>query len=130
MTPEPELSYPRIMLMITEKLVPTDAAEVTWCVGKAHPSVPDMKIMAMFVNDDFVEVYSVIDGNRGGMRDLIPTRRARILREGMPLDVFMEELARAELGYPDDDDDDLDVYDDPAGSSPTIPAKDDGHPAP
>lgn len=69
---------------------------VTWIVGQPHPLVPDMKVMRMFIDGGGVEVYSVSNDGKAGMRNLVPIGSVRLTEEAMPLDVFAEELAAAE----------------------------------
>lgn len=78
---------------------------ITWAVGSAHPFVKDMKIVAMFISDDFIEIYSS-DGNKSGMRELEPIRRVRFIREMMPFDVFVDELGNAERENGDEEEED------------------------
>jgi hypothetical protein len=99
----PELRYPRIMLTVTENIEPKDPL-VTWKVGTAHPFVPNMKIVSIFINGGFVEIYSAT-GSQAGMRDLIPISFLRLSREAMPFDVFVEELLDAELRSDEDEED-------------------------
>jgi len=108
----PELTFPRIMFMVTDHLAPQPLEQGQrppptdeWKVGDNHPYVSDMRIVAMFRDGDVIEVYSM-SSKSGGMRDVVPLSRVRLIQEVMPPEVFAEELAHAELGYPDDDDPD------------------------
>ena len=69
---------------------------ITWIVGQRHPLVPDMKVMRMFIDHGGVEVYSVANDGKAGMRNLVPMTSVRLTEEAMPMDVFAEELAAAE----------------------------------
>lgn len=110
----PEPVYPRIMLMVTDSLVP--AAEgakeepMSWGVSVAHPFIPKAQIVAMFGSGGGIDVYSVRrdekTGEVEGMRDHIPMSRVRVFREAMPFDVFRNEWFRAELEDDEEDDDD------------------------
>jgi hypothetical protein len=98
------LSYPRIVLMATENVDGSDIP-TSWIVGQKHPLAPKLTVVAIFIHEDMVEIYSADGG--GGMRENVPVSRVRLIREFMPPDVFKEELTHAEAGYPDDDDDEL-----------------------
>lgn len=106
------LSYPRIMLMVTDCVVPFENADANtmlhWSVGGLHPFIEGARIVAMYFNDTGVDVYSTRVNERGereGMRDHIPMTRVRVCREAMPFHVFAKELAAAELDDGEDDDD-------------------------
>ncbi|KKM80154.1 hypothetical protein LCGC14_1342810 [marine sediment metagenome] len=107
----PEPVYPRIMLMITDCLVPkaegVKEEPMSWAVSVAHPFIEAAQVVAMFMNGDGIDVYSVRRDDTGGvegMRDHIPLFRVRVFREAMPFDVFNNELTRAELAEDEDDD--------------------------
>jgi hypothetical protein len=115
-----EPSYPRIVLMATDG-VGKDTTPINWGVGDAHPFMPKMRIVAMYLHDNVIEIYS-FDGAKGGIRELVPLHRARLIREEMPIDIYGEELRHAELGFPDDDVDDDDEFDDPSpANAETVP---------
>lgn len=128
--PEPE--YPMITLMISDSVFPrkpdpktmacphckgtiavpvpetkSDKKEepepIFWLVSKPHPFVPDMKIVRMFKIRDIVNVYSVSNDEKVGMRDRVPMQSVRLLEDGMPFDVFIEEMEDDEEYDPDDD---------------------------
>jgi hypothetical protein len=69
---------------------------ITWIIGQPHPLVPEMKVIRMFLNRDGVEIYSVSNDGKAGMRNLVPMDSVRLTEEAMPLDIFAEELAAAE----------------------------------
>lgn len=99
----PELSYPRIMLMSTDGV--DDASHtVKWAVGDKHPFASIYQIVAMYVVEPFVEVYSISGAAKAGIRDLIPIQRIRFAREHMPMDIFAEELGNAEIAADEEDD--------------------------
>ena len=109
----PEPVYPRIMLMITDCLVPkaegVKEEPMCWAVTGPHPFIETAQVEGMFMNGDGIDVYSVRRDETGGvegMRDHIPLFRVRIFRESMPFDIFRNEIARAELAEDEDDDDD------------------------
>jgi hypothetical protein len=120
-TEVPELNYPRIVLMATDG-IDGNVAPISWSVGEAHPFAPTFMVVAMFINEDFVEIYSVNNAKSAGMREQVPVRRARLIREAMPFDVFSEELADAENGYPEDDEPEPDPDLDPDGITEPAPA--------
>jgi hypothetical protein len=118
----PEPGFPMLTRMISNALFPeaqtktvgcphckgsisleqsTKEEPITWIVGQAHPLVPQMKVMRMFVDRGGVEVYSVSDDGKAGMRNLVPMSWVRLIEEAMPLDVFVEELAAAEEDEPE-----------------------------
>lgn len=111
----PKLNYPRVMLVVTENVAPIDPGQsdnrktMTWAIGSAHPIIQTVNIVAMYVEDAVIAIYSVgtdEKGKRRGMRDLIPFHRAKFVSEGMPLDVFAHELAASEAGDEEEDEDD------------------------
>lgn len=81
-------------------LMPPKDDPVTWTVSQAHPLIPNLKVVRMFLDRGGVEVYSVTDDGKTGMRNLVPMSRVRLVEEFMPLEVFVEEMAAAET---DDD---------------------------
>lgn len=120
----PEPSYPMLTRMISQPLLSEGERgdPVVWIMGDAHPLVPDMHVVRMFVVENGVEVYSVAaDPRKGGTRNLIPMARIRLIEEAMPVSVFVEELATAEAGGGDLDDDEGDDEDD----VPPAPAHED-----
>jgi hypothetical protein len=122
----PEPGFPMLTRMISDTLFPSTHSQtigcphcskpitidrtadkeepVTWIVGQRHPLVPEMKVMRMFVDRGGVEVYSVSDDAKAGMRNLVPMSKVRLIEEAMPLDVFVDELVAAESDEPDDPD--------------------------
>lgn len=78
---------------------------LAWLVSRPHPLVRGMKVFRMFVSRGGVEVYSLSEDGKTGIRDLIPMSQIRLIGEEMPLDVFVEELAISEAGEEDDDPD-------------------------
>ena len=118
----PPVRYPRIALMATDN-IDGSAMPISWAIGELHPLDGGMRVVAMFINDDLVEVYSA-DPKGGGMRELVPLHRTRIIREIMPPDVFNDELGRAELGddYIDEPDEEEELDDSPnPNPSPVSP---------
>ena len=73
---------------------------ITWVVKHTHPLVPSMQIVRMFLDDHGgVEVYSVMSSGdqRTGMRNYLPSSQVKLVEEGMPYEVFIDELEDAEL---------------------------------
>lgn len=101
-SPAYEPTFPRIVLMSTDG-VDSNGTPINWGVGDPHPFKPKLRVAAMYINGSIVEIYSS-DGATVGMREIVPLHRARLVREEMPLEVWVEELRHAELGYPGDDD--------------------------
>ena len=119
----PDLTFPRIMLMVTDPLVPaaqgTQEGPMSWAVSGPHPFIEGAQVIAMFTSGDGIDVYSVRhtqDGAVGeGMRDHVGMRHVRVFREAMPLDIFFKELTAAELeDEVEEDDDEGDGDDAPA----------------
>lgn len=114
----PDAQPPYLVRMISNALFPEIVVDeltgqkvwrespLVWLVSKPHPLVPDMKVFRMFVGRGGVEIYSLSDDAKTGIRDLIPMSQIRLIGEKMPLDVFVDELAASEAGEDDDDDDD------------------------
>jgi len=119
------------MLLATDSISGDKA--INWEVGKPHPFVSTMKVIAMYVNGALVEIYSVSMESREGMRDLVPLHRTRIIREAMPIEIWAEELAAAEAGPdddpPDPDDDEPDDEPEP-GTAETVPPPVNGQSSP
>lgn len=109
-TETPELNYPRVMLVAVDDVNGKNATTI-WKMGETHPLDAGMNVIAMYLNEGIIEIYSVSKTSKDGARDLIPMHRARLVREAMPFDIFSEELRNAEAGYPDDDDGDDDLDD-------------------
>jgi hypothetical protein len=111
MTDTPNLKNPRIVMMATDN-IDTSSAPLLWSVGEVHPLASSVRVVAMFMEEDVVEIYSS-NGTNAGIRDLVPLTRVRIIREAMAFDVFAKELGQAELGEDYEDDDDIPEEDDP-----------------
>jgi len=90
----PEPGYPMLTQMISHALFPDMTSGICrWSVDQPHPLVPEMKVVRMFVVDGGVHVYSA--PNSGiCTRSFVPMKGIKITEEVMPLDVFVEELAR------------------------------------
>lgn len=126
----PEPAYPWITLMISNSVFPRkpdpktmacphckgsiavpdvskdkkeEPEPIFWLLSKPHPFVPDMKIVRMFRVRDVVNVYSVSSDEKVGMRDRVPMQSVRLLEDGMPFDVFVEEMEDDEDYNPADD---------------------------
>lgn len=109
----PPMGYPAVTRVVS--LSPLDelkANEVTWTLNQDHPIIKGMRIVRMFDGDAGVEVYSV-GGDGTPMRNRIPSMMIKLVEEAMPIEVFIEEMARAESD--DGDDDDGDDEDDEVG---------------
>lgn len=110
----PPMGYPAVTRVVT--LCPLDELrknEITWTLNQPHPIIEGCRIVRMFDGDAGVEVYSVsADGTP--MRNRIPSMMIKLVEEAMSMEVFIEEIARAES---DDDDDgnDGDDEDDEGG---------------
>lgn len=110
----PPMGHPAVTRVVT--LCPLDELkvnELTWVLNQAHPIIKSMRIVRMFDGDAGVEVYSV-DGDGTPMRNRIPSMMIKLVEEAMPIEVFIEEIARAESD--DDDDDGNDDEDDEGGT--------------
>lgn len=105
----PAPRYPMVTRMISKAPFPDDNGKddpVKWEVTKAHPLLPVMRVVRMFIFPGGIEVYSVSPDGKDGMRNLVPISRVLLVEEFMPLSVFVEELRAAENEGLDDDDDD------------------------
>ena len=108
----PELVRPKIMLMVTDCLVPkaegVKEEPMSWVVTGAHPFIEAAQVVAIFVDGAGIDVYSVRRDETGDvecMRDHIPLSRVRVFRESMPFDTFENEMKLAEDDDEDEDDD-------------------------
>lgn len=123
----PDATYPMVVHMISSPMFPPGdeigpngqptgrpgkEEPIAWVISKAHPFVPKFTVMRMFLDGGVVEVYSISDDHKVGMRDVIPIHTVRLVQESMPLDIFVEELIDAE-----NDDEDPDPPD-PGGPDP------------
>lgn len=107
----PEPNFPMVTRMVSHSLFPSETTgqetPVTWAISLGHPLVPKMRVVRMFILEDGdVEIYSLSDDGSNGMRNRVPKNRIRLVEEGMPLEVFVEELAAAEAESGGNDDDD------------------------
>jgi hypothetical protein len=116
--PLPNPNAPMVTRVITNALFPEESPKgprgepllppgfpraeepLTWVVGQKHPLDGNIQIVRMFRAEEGVEVYCV--GYENGIRCFLPTHQVRFVEEGMPIDLFIEELAIAES-----DDDEL-----------------------
>jgi len=125
-----ELPTPRrplVMRVLSNPLFHDTGPEpITWTVAQPHPLVPDAKIVRMFSSDIGVEVYSVVNDGKTGMRNFIPMTTVRLVEEVMPIEEFADELFDAE----EDDDDEPDEPDDEPEILPEEPAPSNGQVAP
>lgn len=124
----PEIGYPRLVRLVSDPIypqaeartaacphcqkavtipVPVAAKEpVTWIIGGPHPLLADMKVIAMYLVDDGVDVYSVALDGKSGIRNFVPSKTMRLTQDTMPLHVFAKELNAAETGEDDDEGED------------------------
>jgi hypothetical protein len=127
----PAPGYPMLTRMISESLLPDEKTgketTVIWIVGSPHPLVPKVKIVRMFLDRGSVEIYSVSEDGKAGMRNRVPEHRVRFTEEAMPIDVFIEELAAAEIG--DDDEEESDM-EEPEASTTIASTQTNGQPPP
>jgi hypothetical protein len=93
--PEPAPKGPRGESLLPPGF-PRAEEPLTWIVSQKHPLDENITIVRMFRTEDGVEVYCV--GYDNGIRCLLPTHQVRFIEEGMPIDLFIEELAVAESG--------------------------------
>jgi hypothetical protein len=92
----PEAGYPMLTHMISNALFPDMlSGNCPWSVDDPHPLVPEMKVVRMFVTGGGVDVYSAPDHDgKACTRSFVPMSWIKIIEEVMPLNVFVEELAR------------------------------------
>ena len=121
-------SPPPVLTRVVSNPIFSDREEpITWSVRVAHPLIPEYTIVRMFIDLGGVEIYSLANDGKSGMRNIIPTSKIRFIEEAMGFDVFKEELEAAMYaGAPvgplsaDDDDDDDDEPEEP--EEPEAPA--------
>lgn len=102
----PQPTFPVLTRVISKPFFNDREEGVTWKLGEAHPLMTDMKVIRMFADQDYVEIYSVpTDKGVHYTRNRIPLSSIRLTEEAMPLEIFVEELAAAEDGDDVDDDD-------------------------
>lgn len=98
----PAPGYPMVTRVISNVLRSDKStvagAHWAWVVKERHPIEPRCKVVRMFVDErGGVEVYSMTDDAQFGVRNIIPAHEIKLIEEGMPIDVFVEELAAAEM---------------------------------
>ena len=125
-------SPPPVLTRVVSNPVFNDRDEpITWAVRAPHPFVPETyTVVRMFIDLGGVEIYSLANDGKSGMRNIIPTSKIRFTEEAMGFDVFKEELEAAMYaGAPvgplsaadDDDDDDDDDEPEPELDEPDAP---------
>jgi hypothetical protein len=102
----PPPTYPMVVHMISDPMFPPDvdpqtkalaqSEPIAWVISKPHPFVSKFTVMRMFLAGAVVEVYSISEDHKVGMRDVIPIHAVRLVQESMPIDIFIEELVAAE----------------------------------
>jgi hypothetical protein len=92
----------RLQQALAAAAMPQREEPVTWVIAQSHPFVPTLKIVRMFIVEDGVTVYSCAEGSSEGLRNLIPMHTVRFVEEGMPIDIFVDELNLAEQDEPDE----------------------------
>ena len=103
----PKPGYPMLTRLLSDPLFLEKAEPVAWVVSGPHPLVGNMRIVRMFVGDSgAIEIYSVSSDGKTGMRNLVPVNRVRLVEEGMPIEVFVDELVAAESPDEEDEPDD------------------------
>lgn len=104
----PDPQPPVVMRVISDPLFPPDTGKknepVMWALADDHPFVAKMRIVRMFQDSFGVYVYSVSHDGRNCVRHFIPADRVRLVEEMMPIDVFVDELARSEANEDEEDD--------------------------
>lgn len=116
--PPPPGSDPASFLAWARKEARRNASRedpMVWTVSHPHPLKPGTTIIRMFDSGDSVDVYSVSDDGKSGLRHVIPAARVRILEEVMPISVFASQIALAESKVNEDEDDDDEDDDDDEG---------------
>lgn len=139
----PDATFPAVMYVLSDRLLPPEetrtiecphcqkgisfqlpvsskevAKPISWIVGQPHPLTSELKVIRMFKVPEGIEVYSVSNDLKSGVRNTIPQHLVRLVNESMPLDVFRDELEAAEADNSFDDDDDGDEEtDEPATSA-------------
>lgn len=89
---------------------------VVWTVGQPHPftlSGANMRVLRILIEEGSVEVYSVSDDGKNGMRHTIPMEWIRFTEEAMAPDHFFKELEAAELGGGDGEPEEPEDEEDP-----------------
>ena len=121
----PAPGYPMVTRVISSSLLPDSKGKeepVAWVVSQPHPLVSQVNIVRMFLDRGGVEIYSVSQDGKAGMRNLIPLSHVRLVEEAMPIDVFIEELNAAE------NDDDIEPEEPEQEQKPQVASN--GQPAP
>jgi hypothetical protein len=98
--PEPAPKGPRGELLLPPGF-PRAEEPLTWVVGQKHPLDESIQIVRMFRTEEGVEVYCV--GYDNGIRCFLPSHQVRFVEEGMPIGLFIDELAMAESDEEDPD---------------------------
>jgi hypothetical protein len=122
----PTASYPVVNRVLSDNPFPPTVVTpgivppvqpVLWLLGEAHPMMPDMKVMRMYVVMGVaVEVYSAAANGTMGCRHTIPWPFVRLCEEVMDPETFVEEITEAER----------DSGDEPETPTPTALSKTNG----
>lgn len=97
---------PALTCVISNGLLSQDgkADLATWAFGGTHPLVSSMRIVRMVIDRDCVAVYSMLDGGKSGMRNLVPIQWVRIVEEAFTsFSDMVDEIVRAESEDGEDD---------------------------
>lgn len=100
--PDPNPDSPVVTRVISDSplLESSQVPVVVWIVSRPHPLESRMKIVRMFIGDGEVEIYAASDDGKTCTRNRLPMRMVRLIEEGMPPDMFVEEIDSAEYDEP------------------------------
>lgn len=93
----PAAHPPILRRVVSDPIFNEQPEALVWTHLAPHPLAGPYKVIRMFFDRGGVEIYSVSDDGKAGMRNCIPTSRIRFTEEAMPLDVFAGELNAAEF---------------------------------
>lgn len=90
---------PALTCVISNGLLSQDGKEdlATWAFSSSHPLVSSMRIVRMVIDRGCIAVYSMLEGGKSGMRNLVPMSWVRIVEEALTFSEMVDEIERAEL---------------------------------
>jgi|WetSurMetagenome_2_1015567.scaffolds.fasta_scaffold322941_2 hypothetical protein len=112
----------QVVLKVPVKIEESSPEPMTWVVSQTHPLVPGMRVVRMFVVDGGVEVYS--SDSRNYLRNIIPMGSIKLVEEAMPVEMFEDEITRAEADLAEEDSEDEDAeLDEELSDAPSVAAQ-------
>jgi len=104
----PKPRYPMVTRVVSELPTPVEGVvttgPITWMIKAKHPFMVDLMVVRMFVDELGVEIYSIPEDGKNGVRHTIPMEKIRCIEEVMPAATFLDEIEMAQEDDEDEDD--------------------------